>query len=97
MPAQRGTKPNIRAAPELYHLRCIDGLEGEKKPGFEWRSGSVVVMSRQFRVGGHGAVLNTLNAMDNAAEFDRAGASFRRRRKRASTDLTFLSTVPTPA
>ena len=61
------------------------------------RGGGTFAASRQFRVGGHGAVSNTINAMDKAAEFDRAGASFRRRCKRASTDLTFLSSVPTSA
>ena len=61
------------------------------------RGGGNFSASRQVRVDRHGAVKNTLNAMDKAAEFDRAGASFRRRRKRASTDPTSLSTVRTPA
>ena len=61
------------------------------------RGGGSFSASRQVRVDRHGAVKNTLNAMDKAAEFDRAAASFRRRRKRASTDPTSLSTVRTPA
>ena len=61
------------------------------------RGGGNFSASRQVRVDRHGAVKNTLTAMDKAAEFDRAGASFRRRRKRASTDPTSWSTVRTPA
>jgi hypothetical protein len=61
------------------------------------RGGGDSTASRQIRVGGHGAEINTFDTMDKAAEFDRAGASFRRRRKRASLDLTSLSTAPIPA
>ena len=61
------------------------------------RGGGNFTASRQVRVGRHGAVKNTAHVMDKAAEFGRAGASFRRRRKRASTDPTSLSTVPTSA
>ncbi len=61
------------------------------------RGGGNFAASRQFRVRRHGAGTNTINPMDKADEFDRAGASFRRRRKRAFPDLTSLTTVPTPA
>ena len=61
------------------------------------RGGGKITASKQLRVGGHGLVTNTLNAMDKMAEFDRAGASFRRRRKRPSYDLNLPSFVPTSA
>jgi hypothetical protein len=51
----------------------------------------------RFRGGAHDLSIITRNAAGKADDFDRAGASFRRRRKRASTDPTSLSTVPTSA
>ena len=61
------------------------------------RGGGNCKASRRFRVWRHGAGENTINPMDKAAEFARAGASFRRRRKRPSSDPTSLSTVAIPA
>ena len=50
----------------------------------------------RFQGGAHGLSIITRNAAGKADDFDRAGASFRRRRKRA-TDPTSQSTVPTSA
>ncbi len=55
------------------------------------KGGGFSTASRPIRDGGYGAGANTLSAMDMAAEFDRAGASFRRRLKPASCDLNLLS------
>ena len=61
------------------------------------RGGGKFTASRGFRDGEHGLVSNTLNAMDKEVEFDRAGASFRRRRKRPSSDQNLPSFIPTSA
>jgi hypothetical protein len=61
------------------------------------RGGGNFAASRQVRVRRHGAGINTLDAMDKEIEFDRAGASFRRRRKRASTDQHLPLLMPTSA
>ena len=59
------------------------------------RGGGKFTASIRLQVGGHGLVSDTLGAMDKEIEFDRAGASFRRRRKRASTDQNLPSFMPT--
>jgi hypothetical protein len=61
------------------------------------RGGGKFTASIRLRVDGHGLVSDTLGAMDKEIEFDRAGASFRRRRKRASTDQNLPSFMPTSA
>ena len=61
------------------------------------RGGGKITASIRLQVWGHGLLSNTLDAMDKEIEFDRAGASFRRRRKRASTDQILPSFMPTSA
>ena len=61
------------------------------------RGGGKITASIRLQVWGHGLLSNTLDAMDKEIEFDRAGASFRRRRKRASTDPILPSFMPTSA
>jgi len=61
------------------------------------RGGGKVTASIRLQVWGHGLLSNTLDAMDKEIEFDRAGASFRRRRKRASTAQNLPSFMPTSA
>jgi hypothetical protein len=61
------------------------------------RGGGKIAAGIRLRVRGHGLVSDTLGAMDKEIEFDRAGASFRRRRKRASTDQNLPSLMPTSA
>ena len=61
------------------------------------RGGGKFSAGRRLRVWRHGAGKNTISPMDQAAELARAGASFRRRRKRPSSDPTSLSTVVIPA
>ena len=59
------------------------------------RGGGRITAGIRLRVRGHGLVSDTLGAMNKEMEFDRAGASFRRRRKRASTDQQLPSLMPT--
>ena len=61
------------------------------------RGGGKITASIRLQVWGHGLLSNTLDAMDKEIEFDRAGASFRRRRKRASTDQNLPPFMPTSA
>ena len=61
------------------------------------RGGGKFTASIRLRVGGHGLTSNTLDAMDKEVEFDRAGASFRRRRKRPLTGQNLPSFMPTSA
>jgi len=61
------------------------------------RGGGKITASIRLQVWGHGLVSDTLGAMDKEIEFDRAGASFRRRRKRAPTDQILPPHMPTSA
>ena len=61
------------------------------------RGGGKITAGIRLRVRGHGLVSDTLGAMNKEIEFDRAGASFRRRRKRASTDQNLPPFMPTSA
>ncbi len=61
------------------------------------RGGGKITASIRLQVWGHGLVSDTLGAMDKEIEFDRAGASFRRRRKRALTDQHSPILMPTSA
>ena len=61
------------------------------------RGGGRITAGIRLRVRGHGLVSDTLGAMNKEIEFDRAGASFRRRRKRASTDQNLPPFMPTSA
>jgi hypothetical protein len=61
------------------------------------RGGGKTTASIRLQVWGHDLLSNTLDAMDKEIEFDRAGASFRRRRKRAPTDQILPSFMPTSA
>jgi hypothetical protein len=93
----------------LFKLPC--GLSASQAAVSERTAGkSPVSMARQgpqgggnfgadgrLRGGAHGLSKITRDAAGKADDFDRAGASFRRRRKRALTDQTSLSTVSTSA